>query len=351
METILDWLPVGVFILDSEFKVVRVNSAIEQFFGIPRQDMIGRDKRTLIRERIHHIFHRPDACQQRVVATYDNNTYIEKFIAHVLQDGERQDRWLEHYSQPITEGVYAGGRVELYTDISERVVADEHISWLASHFMQLQEQEKARIARDLHDELGQSVVAQKMMIESVMRSLDSGLVGEAQDRLLMIKEELSRVGHEIRRISSDLMPSMLEPLGLQETLVWMTSNFKNIYGIQVEFECMGFNSGKRLPPNLEIALFRVFQEGMNNIVKHSQAKTVQLKLLYSYPKIIASIRDDGRGFCLKSNSGGMGLRFMRQRVAEVGGALRIKTACDRGTVIRVEVPYFERQLDEIAIEN
>ena len=122
---ILDASAVGIFILDSDFKVVWINNAIESYFGLQREKIIKKDKKQLIKKNIQHIFEDPDEFIRKVFATYDNNTYIENFECHVLPDGKRKERWLEHWSQPIKSGLYAGGRIEHYYDITDRKQAEE----------------------------------------------------------------------------------------------------------------------------------------------------------------------------------------------------------------------------------
>jgi len=122
---ILDSSKVGVFILDSDFRVVWLNQALESYFGIRRAEVIGKDKRQLIHAQIKNIFEDSERFAEKVLATYENNSYVENFECHVLPDGERQERWLEHWSQPIPSGSYAGGRIEHYTDITERKKMEE----------------------------------------------------------------------------------------------------------------------------------------------------------------------------------------------------------------------------------
>jgi len=117
---VLDTSAVGIFILDANFQVIWINQALEQFFGLQRDSVIGKDKRQLIRDRIQGIFADSDFFFSTVLATYDNNTYIENFECHVLPKENREERWLEHWSQPICSGIYAGGRIEHYTDVTER---------------------------------------------------------------------------------------------------------------------------------------------------------------------------------------------------------------------------------------
>jgi len=129
---VLDSSAVGIFILDSDFKVIWVNQALGRYFGLRRDEIIGKDKRQLIRERIMDIFKDPEDFAEKVLATYDNNTYSENFECHVLPKTEREERWLEHWSQPIQSGLYAGGRIEHYYDITDRKRAEQHIQHLQS---------------------------------------------------------------------------------------------------------------------------------------------------------------------------------------------------------------------------
>jgi PAS domain S-box-containing protein len=127
-DDILDSSKVGIFILNDSFKVVWLNQALERYFGLRRKDVIGKDKRQLIRKQIKDIFEEPETFVEKVFATYDNNTYIENFECHVLADGQRENRWLEHWSQPIRSGLFAGGRIEHYTDITERKKAEQALA-------------------------------------------------------------------------------------------------------------------------------------------------------------------------------------------------------------------------------
>jgi len=119
VEDVLGVSYIGTFVLDSEFSVVWINDSIKRYFGVD-SEIIGRNKRTLIEGRIKHRFADPERFANRVIATYDDNTYVERFECHVTPDGDREDRWLEHWSYPITTGPYEGGRIEHYVDITAR---------------------------------------------------------------------------------------------------------------------------------------------------------------------------------------------------------------------------------------
>ncbi len=118
--SVIDDADVGVFILDETFDIVWIDETVEQYFGLSRDDVVGRDKKTLIEETIRDRFADPDAFAETVRATYDDNTYVEQFECQLTAGSDREERWLEHRSKPIESGRYAGGRVELYYDITER---------------------------------------------------------------------------------------------------------------------------------------------------------------------------------------------------------------------------------------
>ncbi len=123
-EDVLDSSAVGIFILDATFNVVWINQAMERYFGINRLEVIGQDKTRLLREQIQHKFEAPEEFAARVLATYANNTYVENFECHILEGPGHEDRWLEHWSQPITSGLFSGGRIEHYYDITARKRAE-----------------------------------------------------------------------------------------------------------------------------------------------------------------------------------------------------------------------------------
>jgi PAS domain S-box-containing protein len=119
-EDVLDTSENGTFILDSEFDVVWVNEATERYFGLDRDDVIGADKQELIETDIASLIDHPDRFVEILTATYEDNTYVEQFECHVPEGDGREERWLEHWSQPIESGLYEGGRIEHYTDITDR---------------------------------------------------------------------------------------------------------------------------------------------------------------------------------------------------------------------------------------
>ena len=127
MNDVIDKSNVGVIILDHNFNIVWVNRAIERFFGFKREEWIGRSKRELIASHMQKVIKDPDLFAQKVLAAYENNTYIENFVCRVFPGDGREERWLEHWSQPIEHGPFAGGRIEHYHDITAQKVAEDRL--------------------------------------------------------------------------------------------------------------------------------------------------------------------------------------------------------------------------------
>ena len=117
---VIDEADVGVFVLDETFDIAWIDETVERYFGVDRADVIGRDKTTVIEETIRDRFADPEGFAETVLATYDDNTYVERFECRITPGEDREGRWLEHRSKPIESGRYAGGRVELYYDITDR---------------------------------------------------------------------------------------------------------------------------------------------------------------------------------------------------------------------------------------
>ena len=211
-----------------------------------------------------------------------------------------------------------------------------------SRIIEAQENERRRISRELHDEIGQALYAIQFNLEMVDKNLPQttslirGRLGEA-------KSLSSQTLRAMRQLSLDLRPTMLDDLGLIPTLRWYVQNFSNRLNIFSNFEAMGFE--EKLPPQIETAFYRIIQEALNNIAKHARADRVDISLVKRDSRIFASIRDNGSGFDLgkvlhpESPERGFGIVGIQERVSLLGGQMDICTRPGFGTLIQIEVPY------------
>jgi two-component system, NarL family, sensor histidine kinase UhpB len=193
-----------------------------------------------------------------------------------------------------------------------------------------QEAERVGIARDLHDEVGQVLTGVLLHLDSIAERARAH-----RDEIDDAKQSVRRALDEVRRISSELRPEMLEHLGLVSALTELTTTFSRISGIRVErrFD----RSLPKLEPDAELAVYRIAQESLTNVARHAQATRVIVALEQGIDSVVLRVVDDGRGFAGDPEEHG-GLRSMRERALLIGAALAIKQASPTGVEVRLEVP-------------
>ena len=228
-------------------------------------------------------------------------------------------------------------------DVTMRRRAEEEIRNLSQRLIEGIEEERRRLAADLHDEFGQALTGLHLTVESLKNAMPPGLA-DLQYQCRKVIEMIERLAENLRNISSELRPDMLDHLGLVPTVTWYVNDFKQrVEGLDVELQAVGFRD-RKLNSQVEIVIYRILQEALNNVVKHSNASHVLVRLTYSHPQIIMIINDNGRGFdpAEKRNSDriektGIGLISMKERVAAAGGTMDIRSVEGKGTTIRVNL--------------
>jgi two-component system, NarL family, sensor histidine kinase UhpB len=193
-----------------------------------------------------------------------------------------------------------------------------------------QESERVGIARDLHDEVGQVLTGVLLQLNSI-----AARAPDHRDEIDEAKQAVRGALDEVRRISSELRPEMLEHLGLVSALTELSTSFARTSGIQVERDFGAVLP--QLPAETELAVYRIAQESLTNIARHAEARQVTIALDCGPGRIVLRVADDGRGFAGVPEENG-GLRSMRERSLLVGGALAIKPAPEGGVEVRLEVP-------------
>lgn len=231
----------------------------------------------------------------------------------------------------------------LYLKLQER---EEWREELLRKVISAQEDERRRLARELHDETSQTLSALNMKIETALAAWP---VEASRDRLIEARELAVRTLGELHRLIFDLRPSVLDDLGLVSAIRWYAERHLEPRGISVRCEFTGFED--RLAPELETALFRVVQEAITNIAKHSGAETVLVQGFGAPDRITFEIEDDGKGFDPASlpppaaRERGLGLLGMRERVELFGGTLDLESSPGQGTRIVVTAPVRQEVAD------
>jgi signal transduction histidine kinase len=233
-------------------------------------------------------------------------------------------------------------RDELELRVRERTAdlerANDQLRSIPSKLIATQEEERRRIAGELHDSIGQTLAALKYGIETVLVKKGRGDLAGAFKLLERFVPTLQHSIEETRSIYMGLRPPMLDNLGLLATLEWFCREFQSLHpnshlGLTARIE------EEEIPDVLKITIFRIIQEALNNVAKHSGAKRVVLSLAKNRDSIELVVEDDGKGFDLDStivqNSGrSLGLAGMRERVELTAGIFSIESARDKGTALR-----------------
>lgn len=226
----------------------------------------------------------------------------------------------------------------LYREVEQK---EELRGELLRKVISAQEEERKRIARELHDETSQALAALGLALETASVA-PAKSVAEVKRRISAMKPLAVRMLDEVRKLTLDLRPTVLDDLGLIPAIRWYAENRLRPQGLKVHIETAG--TEHRLSPELETVLFRVMQEAMNNVAWHAEAENVVISLDFSPSAVAIEVEDDGKGFDLAevsraSDRGrGLGLMGMRERIALFSGSLVIDTAPGAGTRLRIEVP-------------
>lgn len=211
----------------------------------------------------------------------------------------------------------------------------EELRALSAHVDRVRERERARIAREIHDELGQALTGLKMDLVRLSKRADGSASDVDLDQLPAAVDGMMTT---VRRIASELRPSLLDDLGLVAALEWQAQDFVRRTGVKCRFRCRG--TPDRLDEPRAMALFRIFQEVLTNVARHAQASQVQIVLNIGPSSARLEVSDNGRGISEDSPSDEMrlGLLGMQERAAACGGRVVIGRATPNGTIVRVRIP-------------
>lgn len=260
--------------------------------------------------------------------------HLEMGLRRLKDTAQRAEKLVSQMS--VVFNFLSGGLRDLNSKIYELQQAQE----MALSIIRAQEEERKRIAREIHDGPAQSMANIVMRAEYCIKILDMN-PEQVRDELISLQNLVRLSLMDVRKIIFDLRPMVLDDLGLAPAIKRYLSNYKEQYGLQVEF--LFFGQQRRLDRSVEVALFRIVQELVSNVHKHARAKNAVVKVELLRKKINVHVKDDGVGFDLDKvmadkDREGYGLIGMRERVQLLSGEINITTAPGQGTSINISIP-------------
>ncbi len=342
LETVLQQLPSGVAIFEAPSgRLLLCNDEAGRLLGRPLGDVLGPDGLLGTDGLPFHAATRADGTPSDldgypVVRSMRSGEVVQSAVVEYRR-ADAGPIYLSVNSAPIhdPQGVIVAA-VGVFQDITERRRGEQERSMLLRRLVTSQEEERHRLARELHDQMGQHLTALTLGLRALR---DDGDPAGRDRRLGRLHELVDRMGREAHQIALELRPTALDDLGLHSAVSNHVEEWSERYGIEVDFESRGLDY-RRLDPELETALYRIVQEALTNVARHAGATRVGLVLEHGHGHLLAIIEDDGVGFDPDPPSGGgrIGLVGMKERATLVGGTIQVESHPGQGTTVLVRVP-------------
>jgi len=324
----------AIWFHDIDGKILAANKASEELTGYPTDEFIGGNIKEFMDAGMLKLA--VEVKHKLIYGEPLNQPYEQHTIT---KDGVRK-------TCMITSGVMIVddkpvGFQHIARDVSEERRMQNNLRYYLNQITRAQEEERKRIARELHDDTAQALFAISRQMDNFLRDN----VGLSQQQRTVLQDIRQRIGvslQGIRRFSQDLRPSIIDDLGLLPAVQWLVKQKSEDSGIEIELKILG--KEQRLLPEMELILFRIVQEALTNAGKHAQATAAEVNLEFTDSRVAVTIRDNGKGFQLPetvgdlSHSGKLGLVGMHERVSLLSGTLDIQSQAGEGTVVKASVP-------------
>ncbi len=322
--SLLEAKAMGVIFVDPNGVIRFANGTASENWGKSPEEMLGVSIWDLYPdagEKLHRILF------NQVMETGQATTFQHKY----------QGRWTETLIFPIQEKDKNAPVIGICTsDITRQIEAEEQRKQVLLELITAQEDERHRISRDLHDDVGQKMTALlfelRMMKESVEKK---GVI--SQEEINSVIQNMETTIKRVRQIFYQLHPPSLSKMPLPKVLSAFCSTFEVSNNLHVDFSCQ--EDFPELPDRVNTAIYRFVQEGLNNVVKHAKASSAWINLDYTDGDLNVSLEDNGQGFNLESANEGIGLHSIRERFLMLDGSFDIETAPNMGTRLFGMIPF------------
>ncbi len=320
----------------NDYRIIDVNESATRHYGYSKEEFLS----------INILKMRP--AEDQVKLMQELQRHLPGISNRGIWRHKKKDGTIIHIEAHAYDFMYEGEKTRLLlaNDITEKIKAEEklqqsylEIRQLASHLQEIREEERADMAREIHDVLGQEITGLKMDISWLSKKITSE-DREVKQKIKEILELLDGTVKTVRKISTELRPSILDDLGIIEAMKWQSIEFQKRYSIRVKF--ISDFEDLPIPNNIRIAIFRIYQESLTNVARHAKGATqVESKLLKKEGGFELVITDNGSGFDVAESRDKktLGLLGMRERTQMIGGNYVLSSTPGSGTTVSVYVPY------------
>jgi PAS domain S-box-containing protein len=326
-DVLINSLPGIFYMFNKKGEYIRWNENTLAITGYNKEDMASirpilffpEEQRPMVIEKINGVFENGTDSIEADLLTKDGRRIPYYFTGIYIKMGD----------QDCMMGVGI--------DISERVKTQQELRNLATDLQNIREEERTRISREIHDELGQQLTGLKMNISWLNKKITNATpeISTHINQSIALSDQTLKT---VRRIAAQLRPSILDDLGLVSALEWESDEFQNRYNIETSFVAENITS--TLDQKMSTAIFSIFQESLTNILRHSKATLVTTIFSERPNQFTFKIEDNGIGFYKHTNKTirSLGLLGMQERAIMIGGTLTIKSTPNKGTILFLEIP-------------
>jgi PAS domain S-box-containing protein len=349
-EAFIENSPTFCVAINEDGRIVKMNKAMLDTLGYKREEVTGRDyismfiperDRDLLAEIFkRHIKMRESTINENNIIAKDGREFIVEWHAGpvIYDEGE--------YAYHLGVGINITERKRMENALRE---SEHNLRVISAQLMAAEEKERSRISRELHDELGQALSILKLDVGSIMRKLqpDQGIL---QRECKKIRDYIDDVIENVRRLARDLSPAIIEDLGLSIAIRELIDSVSKYYRVESSLQCEEIDNF--FSPENKIAIYRIFQESLNNIVKHAHATHIATFIEKQEDHVIFKIKDNGIGFNIQETGlsmrkkRGLGLATISERVKMLGGSFDVKSEKGKGTQVTYIIPV-KKEVSEI----
>lgn len=337
----------GIYGLDLEGKTILVNPATANMIGYTQEELRGQ----FMHDILHHS--KSDGTPFPVEECLIHQAFRDGKLHHVPEDvfwkKDGSPFWVEYTSNPIRENDRIVGAVVTFRDITERKRAEERLKEsheqlrsLAAHLETVREEERTRVAREIHDELGSALTCLKMdlawMAKRIPMTGSSGKASQLVPKIQSMSKFVNEMVQLVQKVSTELRPAVLDELGLGPAMEWQAKEFQSRTGITCTLDI--YPESLAIDGDRATAVFRILQEILTNVIRHADATSVSIHMKRSVRNLELKVTDNGRGITLMqiSSPKSLGLVGMRERALLWGGEVTIFGEREKGTTVVLRLP-------------